>query len=266
MSLNEKRLGTVIVLRDITEEVRREQARDSLLDSMVREVQSSTPVNETALKSGPDDTLHQFVEEVNRNAIMLQRLISEIRDLSTIDARMLRQGQRALPVETLLWDIAREWQPVASVAQVELHVIVLRRSLLVLGEERRLHWALGNLVDNAIKYTAAGGHITLMLRATDDDQFAWFSIKDTGVGITAEDLPHVFTRFYRGKPTKNNGQVIQTPGTGQGLFIARRVIEAHSGTISIESVAGSGTEAIFTLPLTANITMNLSDQRVKVES
>jgi signal transduction histidine kinase len=266
MSLNEKRLGTVIVLRDITAEVEREQARESLLDSLARQAQGSTPISEIALKSGPDDTLHQFVEEVNRNAIMLQRLISEIRDLSTFDARMLRQGQRALPIETLLWDIAREWQPVATAAQIELHVIVLRRALLVLGEERRLRWAIGNLVDNAIKYTPAGGHVTLMLRATDDDQYAWFSIKDTGVGIADDELPHVFTRFYRGKPTKNNGQVIQTPGTGQGLFIARRVIEAHSGTITVESLAGSGTEVVFTLPLTADVTMNLSDQRVKVEN
>jgi signal transduction histidine kinase len=266
MSLNEKRLGTVIVLRDITEDVRREQARDAILDSMTRRVDSSTPVSELAVKSGPGDTLHQFVEEVNRNAIILQRLISEIRDLSTFDARMLRQGQRALPVETLMWDIAREWQPVAAAAQVELHVIVLRRALLVLGEERRLRWALGNLVDNAIKYTPTSGHITLMLRATDDDEYAWLSIKDTGVGITADDLPHVFTRFYRGKPTKNNGQVIQTPGTGQGLFIARRVIEAHGGTISLESAAGFGTEAIFTLPLTANVTMDLGDQHMKVKS
>jgi hypothetical protein len=77
------------------------------------------------------------------------------------------------------------------------------------------------------------------------------------VGIAPDDLPHVFTRFYRGKPITRTGQVLQTPGTGQGLFIARRVIEAHGGTVKLASAVGQGTQVVFTLPLTASVTLSL---------
>jgi signal transduction histidine kinase len=244
--------------------VRREQARDALLAQMTREAR--VPIDDQTLKEHPEDALHLFIREVNKNAIALQRMIAEIRDLSTIDARSLQQSQRALPAETLLWDIVREWQPMATAAQVEFHVLILRREMLVLGEERRLRWAIGNLVDNAIKYTPADGHITFMLRATDDERCAQWAIQDSGVGIDPHDLPHVFTRFYRGKPITRTGQVLQTPGTGQGLFIAKRVIEAHGGTIKLASAVGQGTQVVFTLPLTASVTLSLEREPVVQES
>jgi PAS domain S-box-containing protein len=252
----EKRLGTVIVLRDVSDEVRREQARVALLSEMSRET-----VREPSVGKGTEATLEEFIHEVNRNAMALQRMIAEIRDLSTLDSRSIQQTQQALSAEMLFWNTVREWQPAATAVHIGLHVLILRRGLLVLGEERRLRWAVGNLIDNAIKYTQKGGHVTLMLRASDDDQQAQFSIKDTGVGISSADLPHVFTRFFRGKPMARNGQLLVTPGTGQGLFIARRVIEAHGGTIDLTSTPGQGTEVVFKLPLTADVTIDLSQKR-----
>jgi two-component system phosphate regulon sensor histidine kinase PhoR len=249
------RIGTVIVLRDVTEEVQREQAREALLAQMAREAPPALP----AASKYPEDTLQLFVQEINRNTIALQRMITEIRELSTFDARSVQQSQQALSAESLIWHVASEWQPAAQAARIGLHVVVLRRGLLVLGEERRLRWAIGNLVDNAVKYTQARGHVTLMLTASEDEKYAQFSITDTGVGISAQDLPHVFTRFYRGKPLARNGQVIQTPGSGQGLFVARRVIEAHGGSVTLTSTPGRGTEVTFTLPLTASVQMDLSE-------
>ncbi len=261
LSLTHVRIGTVIVLRDITDEVKREQARETLVAELVHEAR--TPLTNQPLKGRPEDALESFIHEVNRNAIVLQRLITEIRELSTMDAHSVEPRQKALPAETLIWNVAREWQSVAAASKIEMHVVVLRRGLLVLGEERRLRWAIGNLIDNAVKYTQMGGHITLMLKASDDEQQAYFSIKDTGVGISADDLPQVFTRFFRGKPLTRMGEPIHTAGTGQGLFIAKRVIEAHGGAISLNSTVGVGTEVIFTLPLTANVMMDLSPRAVQ---
>jgi signal transduction histidine kinase len=262
LSMTEKRIGTVIMLRDITEDVRRDQTRDQLISALSQETNKST---QQMLKQQSEDAMDGFMKEINRNSIMLQRLISEIRDLSTTDSQSVQTGQQALPAETLLWNVAREWQATAKASDIELHVVILRRNLLVLGEERRLRWAIGNLMDNAVKYTLPRGHITLLLRATDDDQHAQFSIKDTGVGISPNDLPHIFTRFYRGKPVTPNGDPIQTPGTGQGLFIAKRVIEAHGGTIDLTSAVGHGTEIVFTLPLTASVTLNLTEEPARQE-
>ncbi len=253
------RIGTVIVLRDITDEVKREQARETLLTDLAREAKS--PIEAQAMKGRPEDALQGFIREVNRNQIALQRLIGEIRELSALDAQTIKAGgQKALPAETLLWNVAREWQPTVKASQLELHVLVLRRGLLVLGDERRLRWAIGNLVDNAVKFTLSGGNITLMLRADDDEKYAQISIKDTGVGISAEDMPNLFTRFYRGSPLRRDGTPHPTPGTGQGLFIARRVIEAHGGHISLSSTPGQGTDVFFNLPLTSDMTLDLSQQ------
>ena len=256
-TMTDKRIGTVIILRDITDEVRREQTRDQLITALSQEANKSA---QQTLNRQSEHAMESFIHEINRNSIMLQRLITEIRDLSSTDAPSLQPGQQALPAETLLWNVAHEWQATAKSADIELHVVVLRRGLHVLGEERRLRWAIGNLVDNAVKYTLPRGHITLFLRASQDEQYAQFSIKDTGVGISVNDLPYIFTRFYRGKPTTPNGELIHTPGTGQGLFIAKRVIEAHGGTVDLTSAVGHGTEIVFLLPLTANVTMNLSEE------
>lgn len=257
LALSEKRrIGTVIVLRDITDEVRREQERNAMLNDLARDVRN--PLTAKMPPGSTEDALKAFIREVNHNAIALQRMISEIRDLSTTDAKGVKAGQRALPVEPLLWNLTSEWQPVAQSHGVELHLMILRRGLHVLGDERRLRWGIGNLIDNAIKYTPKGGHITLMLLADDDDHSARFSLRDTGVGISEADMPHIFTRFYRGKPADAQGRLLQTPGTGQGLFIAQRVIEAHGGTLGISSEPHQGTEVTFALPLTADITLDVS--------
>src|SRR5262249_42760800 len=144
-------------------------------------------------------------------------------------------------------------------AGIELHVLILARGLYILGEEHRLRWAIGNLVDNAIKYTLKGGHISLALRADENENYVRFLIKDSGVGISTEDLPNVFTRFYRGKPVTEEGDPLIVPGTGQGLFIAQRVIEAHGGKIHLKSEVGQGTEVLFRLPLTASEPLELTN-------
>lgn len=252
ISKTQSRIGTLIVLRDVTEIVNRERERDRLLTKLAEEVDAQ-PTRER------EDALGRFVREVNHNAIALQRMISEIRELSLTDAKTVQSGQQALSAETLLWKIAREWQPTANSAGIELHVLILARGLYILGEEHRLRWAIGNLIDNAIKYTPKGGHISLALRADENENYARFLVKDSGVGISAEDLPNVFTRFYRGKPITAEGDPLQVPGSGQGLFIAQRVIEAHGGEIYLKSSPGHGTEALFRLPLTANVTLGLTE-------
>jgi signal transduction histidine kinase len=135
-------------------------------------------------------------------------------------------------------------------------VQIEKSGLYVLGDERRLRWAIGNIVDNAIKYTPSGGALSLEIKG-EDNGMARLRIRDNGVGIQAAELPNVFTRFYRGTPTAPNGEVIHVPGTGQGLSVARQIIEAHGGRIHIKSSPGVGTAVYFTLPLTAPVSIEL---------
>ena len=130
-----------------------------------------------------------------------------------------------------------------------MNVEVQRSGLTVYGDERRLRWALGNVVDNAIKYTPPGGKVSIEIKG-EDDGFARLRIRDNGVGISSDELPYVFTRFFRGNPVSSNGRELNVHGTGQGLTIARQIIEAHGGRITLRSSPGVGTAVYLTLPRT----------------
>ncbi len=243
MSLADQRVGTVIVVRDVTQEALRERARAALLNEMQ-----------------PAATEMAISNEIKRNLGALQKLIVEMRELiSSNDAPMVQQATRSLPLETLIWAVANEWRQVAQAANVTLTVNVERSGLHVLGDERRLRWALGNVVDNAIKYTPPGGRVSLVIK-DEEDGFARLRIRDTGVGIAQDELPQVFTRFYRGTPVNANGRALHVPGTGQGLTIARQIIEAHGGRIYVRSSPGVGTAVYLALPLTAAMAMELPDE------
>ncbi len=257
MTISSKRVGTVIVLRDITEQVQREQAREALLMELARDVQE--PLMELAVMRSPADAdlpLQRFAYEVMRNAVRLQRLIMQIRDLSDLSPDQLEVGQRPIAVDDLLDALVAEWSPVAQASGLSLQIMILDREMHVLGDDRRLRWALGNLIDNALKYTLDGGQVMLIARHPSES-VAEIVVQDTGVGINAQELPHVLTRFYRGTPRTPGGSVLRVPGMGQGLFIAHRVIQAHGGTLSIRSKPQVGTQVVCVLPLTSPVAMAL---------
>ena len=244
-----KRIGTVIVLRDITAEVQRAQAREALLDRLAEgAVAPSAP--------RAYESLSALAQEVVRNTRAIQGVIAELRDLNTFEPRDLESGQHPLPVNELLWNVAAEWQPLANVAHIRLQVKFGPRGQYVLGDDRRLRWAIGNLIDNALKYSPPRTEISLVARQhPDNEQAAQIVVQDQGYGIAPDDLANAFTRFYRGKPRDHQGKQVRKPGTGQGLFIARRVIEAHGGQIELSSRVGSGTTAVIVLPLTAPVAL-----------
>lgn len=182
----------------------------------------------------------------------------ELRELNALSLQQLAErGQRPINLDTLVWSVANEWRQVAQASNLTLHVVIGRGGLLVLGNEHRLRWAIGNLVDNAVKYTPPGGDITLEIRGETPDGKAHLRIRDNGVGIAPDELPFVFERFYRGNPVASSGRPLHVPGTGQGLSSARQIIEAHGGQIGIKSKLNVGTAVDFTLPLTAPVSLEL---------
>ncbi|MBC8100605.1 MAG: ATP-binding protein, partial [Armatimonadetes bacterium] len=120
----------------------------------------------------------------------------------------------------------------------------------------RLRWAIGNLVDNSIKYTPPGGTIVLEVRG-EEANYAQLRLRDNGVGILADEQPHLFTRFWRGTPTLPDGRVLRAPGMGQGLHVVKRILEMHGGALQIRSKPGVGTAVYFRLPLTASESFDL---------
>ncbi len=244
-----ERVGTVFLMRDVTHEVRREQMHELLLKRLEQDVQ--TPLSSVVRQEALTYPLSETARSLSRHAVALQKLIGEMREMTLPDMPSLRE-QRPLHLDTLVWRVANEWRQVAIAAGLTLEVTIEKRGLWVLGDERRLRWAIGNLLDNAIKYTLPGGKLTLEVNGEHQGS-AMMRVRDNGVGILADELPHVFTRYFRGTPTTPDGQIIRVPGMGQGLTSAKQIFDTHGGQIQIKSRPGVGSAVYFLLPLTAGI-------------
>src|SRR6266545_5665025 len=143
----------------------------------------------------------------------------------------------------MMMKLADEFKPQAQTKQQALSLIQTDDNLTVQCEVLKMHQALRNLIGNAIKYTPAGGAITLSVE--HDAEQVNIKIQDTGYGIPASDLPHIFERFYR---VRNNGHD-EIEGNGLGLAIVKSIVEQHGGNVSVESEIGKGSCFSFTLPL-----------------
>jgi PAS domain S-box-containing protein len=243
-------IGTVLIIRDITAEVQQVQAREQLLAQLSEDIQQ--PLAGLAQNGAQDSSkiVNGFAHEIGRHAAALQKMIVEMRELTAYNRIHAEQVQRPLAAETLIIAVANDWRQIVQAAHLELRVQMHTRGVMLLGDESRLRWAIGNILDNAIKYTLPGGSLTLEINDVEDGMLN-LRVRDNGVGIAEEDLPGIFMPFYRGTPIGPDGEVIRVPGMGQGLPLARQVIQAHGGTLRIRSRAGVGTAVYIALPVTS---------------
>ncbi len=226
MTGEDVRVGTLIMLRNITPSARHDRARASLIDQL----------------DGVIDVLPPDYAEP------LRAWANKMRDLDSADSQTLLREDSSFAVEALIWGVANEWRQIAKNHHIELQVDVKIRGLTAHGDAKRLSWALGALLDNAIKYTPAGGQVMVQVREPENGAIT-IRVRDDGVGIKREELAKIFTRFYRGTPEMPDGRALRVPGMGQGLALAKHIIEAHGGGIEIKSRPGSGTAVYVRLPL-----------------
>jgi two-component system sensor histidine kinase BaeS len=167
--------------------------------------------------------------------MLLQRLVEDLRLLSLADAGQLYLVPGDVDVAVLLERVAEGAQAVAEDKGIALRVDLAPGPLVVEGDADRLRQVVGNLVSNALRYTPAGGSVALA--ANRDGNRVQIAVSDSGQGISADDLPHVFDRFYRADAARDRA----SGGSGLGLAIARTLIEAHGGRIDVRSTPGQGT-------------------------
>ena len=173
------------------------------------------------------EALEIIAEETGRMA----RLASDLLLLAQADAG-IKLDLKPVELDTLLLEVYRQGRLMVDGQEIKLGH---EDQAIVLGDADRLRQLLLNLVDNAVKYTPAGGEIVLMLYR--EPEWTRVSVEDSGIGIPAKDLPHIFDRFYRVEESRSKGKT----GTGLGLSIARWVAEAHGGNLTVESQEGEGT-------------------------
>jgi two-component system phosphate regulon sensor histidine kinase PhoR len=171
----------------------------------------------------------------------LTHMVSELLELTRIESGQVPLELEAIRPIDLLHAAVERLGVQAERAGLALNLDCAEDLPEVYADPPRLGQALVNLLHNAIKFTPEGGAITLAARA--EANAVMFSVKDTGVGIPADDLPRIFERFYKADRARSGG------GTGLGLAIARHLVEAHEGRIWAESREGRGSVFYFTIPV-----------------
>ena len=225
-----------------------EEASSSLMSVVAHEIR--TPL--TAIKayteamldnlSNPHAPRERFLGIINDECDRLTRLVSDILDLSRLEAgqRPLRLGR--LNLQNLLHETLEGLQPVANARKISFDVDV-ESTLLPEGDPDLLRRLLINLVGNAVKFSPIGSQVKLLARTRGED---WLGVvQDDGPGIPDEELPRVFERFYRAR--QPGGQEVE--GTGLGLAIARGIVELHGGRIWVQNIEPHGTRFCFSLPV-----------------
>ena len=188
---------------------------------------------------GADET---SLDAIQSEAERMSRLVGDLLLLAQSDAGTLPMARHPVELDTLLLEVYREAQVLAGAVDLSIGEI---DQAIVFGDRDRLYQLMLNLVSNALKFTPAGGHVSLGLSLVND--WARLVVSDTGVGIPPEELPQVFERFYRVDKARTRSQ----GGAGLGLAIAQRIAQIHGGRIEVASdgVNGHGSTFSVWLPL-----------------
>jgi signal transduction histidine kinase len=179
-------------------------------------------------------------ETIHRSIRLATRLVEDLLDVASIEAGKLRLDLKDVSPEVLVQNAVQSCLPLAASVSIRLETEIAAGLQLVLADEDRIQQALGNLLNNAIKFTPAGGRVRVVVQREGDE--IRFAVMDTGPGIPADHLPRVFDRFWQARSADRRG-------AGLGLAIAKGIVDAHGGHIRAESVPGEGSTFSFTLPV-----------------
>lgn len=241
---NNKIIGAVIVIIDITESVRREQLRQEFTSNVSHELK--TPLTSISgfaemMKSGgtPEETVVDFSTSIYDEAQRLITLVSDIMKISELDEGAVALEKENVDLYELSTDIVKRLTPVANKRNISLNVI--GNTAYIYGTKKILDEMIYNLCNNAIKYNKENGTVDVIINTTDSK--VNLTVRDTGIGIPAQEQSRVFERFYR--VDKSHSKLVG--GTGLGLAIVKHGAAYHDAEISLESTEGKGTSVTISL-------------------
>jgi two-component system phosphate regulon sensor histidine kinase PhoR len=247
----------VVVLRDVTELHRLEGVRRDFVANVSHELR--TPLTsikalvETLETGAIDDEtvaadfLARIIAEVDR----LAALVDDLLDLARLESGRLRLSLQRVEPEALVRRVSERMAPQTERARLKLELDVATETPAIMADRNRIDQVLLNLVHNAVKFTPVGGTITIS--AQPDGVFVEFRVKDTGVGVSPDDLPRLFERFYKADRAR------RSQGTGLGLAIAKHIVQGHGGSIWAEPNQYQGTVFVFRLPVAGPGTSETGD-------
>jgi signal transduction histidine kinase len=233
--------------RMVGELERADQQRRNLTADVAHELRTPLHIIQGNLEGILDDVYEptdEHIEAILEETRQLSRLVEDLRTLSLAEAGQLPLVWEPVDVTELLADVRTSFSGQAETSGIELRIEVEDDLPTVTGDVGRLDQVLSNLVANAVRHTPAGGAITL--RAEPLEEGVRILVRDTGEGISAENLPYVFDRFWKGDRSRSRAG---GAGSGLGLAIARQLVNAHGGRIVVESKVGQSTTFTIELPV-----------------
>jgi two-component system phosphate regulon sensor histidine kinase PhoR len=238
--------GVLILVQDLTELRSLQTMRRELIGNISHELR--TPIAgikamAETLQSGAindKEAARDFLSRIESEADRLTQMVTELTQLSRIESGQAELKMEPVDLNTLAAEVTTQLTPLAERQQVKLLMQPAPDLPPVTADKDRIRQTIINLIHNAIKFNKPDGKVTV---ATGyDSKFVTFSVADTGIGISKDDLPHVFERFYKADKARSSG------GSGLGLAIAKHTIQAHGGDILAQSEEGKGSTFTFRLP------------------
>lgn len=243
--------GVLMLAEDQTELLAMERARQEFLSNVSHELR--TPLSSIKLMletvvASPDEEVHelfvpQALAQVDRLASLVQRFLEQAR----AESGQLNLKRQRTDLESVVAPIVKSFEPNARAKNVEL-VLRVKENPSADVDSDRIAQIVVNLLDNALRFTPEGGTIKVDVDRRDPD--AVIVVRDTGIGIPYKDLPHIFGRFY----VVDRSRAREVAGVGLGLSIVKQIVEAHGGSITAESLLGSGTKFTVRIPMRATDT------------
>jgi two-component system phosphate regulon sensor histidine kinase PhoR len=239
--------GALLVLQDLTEMRSLQAMRQEFLGNISHELRTPLAaikaIVETLQNGAIDDrpAALDFLGRVDSEVDGMTQMVNELIELSRVETGKAELNLQPVDIDRLAGDVVARLTPQAERAGVSLSWLPKAGLPAVQADADRIRQVLANIVHNAIKFTPSGGKVRVHSGVEGD--MVTVSVTDTGVGISREDLPHIFERFFKADKSRSSG------GSGLGLAIAKHIIVAHQGAIRAESESGKGSTFIFSLPL-----------------
>ncbi len=195
-------------------------------------------------KSSDPQKQELHIKRAQQQIQRIDKLLEEILQMEYLDKGETTFQFGWTDINAFIPPLIHEYEPMSALKQITVDFVSEMDSCVALIDKVEFARVMTKLLENAITYTPQGGHITVGTRIEKD--WVIISMQDTGIGIVAEDLPHIFERFYRVDRARSS----DTGGSGLGLSIVQKIIEAHNGHIDVESVIGMGSKFSIRLPVT----------------
>jgi signal transduction histidine kinase len=248
LSSEESVLGNVIIVKNITAAQLAKENQSDFIAHVAHELRTPLTTITSYVEMLMDDevsdrdTKIDFYNTINDEANRLARLISNLLNISKIETGSLTINKDMIKTREFLEDIVHSIEPQAISRNINLESILPDKLSALVVEKDLLRVSILNILGNAIKYTPKGRSITF--KVVENDNHIEVNISDTGYGISEEELPHIFDKFFR----SSDEQIKQHTGNGLGLALSREIIRLHDGKIEVSSKLGQGTQFKLTLP------------------